>query len=51
VLPALQPLAYISAEGWSTFIVPLLAGAKECLRLLSQFVEVMEGQEMAHATL
>jgi hypothetical protein len=43
--------AYTSAEGWSTFIVPVLAGAKDRLRLPSQFVEAMEGQEMAYATL
>jgi hypothetical protein len=48
---ALQPPAYISAEGWSTCIVPVLAGAKDLLRLPSQFVESMEGQEMAYATL
>jgi hypothetical protein len=51
VKPALQPPAYISAEGWSTFIVLILAGAKDLLRLPSQFVESMEGQEMAYATL
>jgi hypothetical protein len=28
----------------------VLAGAKDCLRLPSQFVEAMEGQEMAYAT-
>jgi hypothetical protein len=31
--PALQPPAYILAEGWSTCIVPILAGAKDLLRL------------------
>jgi hypothetical protein len=51
VLPALQPPAYTSAEGWSTFIVPVLAGAKDSLRLRSQFMETMEGQEMAYAML
>jgi hypothetical protein len=51
VLPALQPPAYTSAEGWSTFIVSVLAGAKDRIRLPSQFVETMEGQEMAYATL
>jgi hypothetical protein len=51
MLPALQPPAYASAEGWSTFIVPVLAGAKDHLRLPSQFVEAMEGQEMAYAIL
>jgi hypothetical protein len=51
MLPALQPPAYTSAEGWSTFIVLMLAGAKDLLRLPSQFMESMEGQEMAYATL
>jgi hypothetical protein len=51
VLSVLQPPAYTSAEGWSTFIVPVLAGAKDRLRLPSQFVETMEDQEMAYATL
>jgi hypothetical protein len=45
--PALQPPAYLSAEGWSTYIVPVLAGAEDLLRLPSQFAESMEGQEMA----
>jgi hypothetical protein len=35
VLPLLQPPAYTSAEGWSTFIVPVLAGARDRLRLPS----------------
>jgi hypothetical protein len=48
---ALQPSAYISAEGWSTCLVSVLAGAKDLLRLPSQFAESMEGQEMAYATL
>jgi hypothetical protein len=39
------------AEGWSTFIVPVLTGVKDHLRLPSRFVEVMEGQDMAYATL
>jgi hypothetical protein len=51
VLPALQPPAYTSAEGWSTFIVPMLTGAKDLLHLPSQFMESMEGQEMDYATL
>jgi hypothetical protein len=51
MLPVLQPPAYASAEGWSTFIVPVLAGAEDRLRLPSQFVEAMEGQEMAYAIL
>jgi hypothetical protein len=50
-LPALQPPAYASAEGWSTFIVPVLAGAEDHVHLPSQFVEAMEGQEMAYAIL
>jgi hypothetical protein len=50
-LPALQPPAYTSAKGWSTFIIPVLAGAMDRLRLPSRFVEAMEGQEMAYATL
>jgi hypothetical protein len=41
-LPARQPPAYTSAKGWSTFIVPMLAGAKDCLRLPSRFMEMME---------
>jgi hypothetical protein len=39
------------AEGWSTFIVPVLARAKDRLSLPSQFMEAMEGQEMAYTTL
>jgi high mobility group AT-hook protein 2 len=41
--PALQPPAYLSTEGWSTCIVPILAGAQNLLRLPSQFTESMEG--------
>jgi hypothetical protein len=33
--PAIQPPAYISAEGWSTCIIPVLAGARDLLRLPS----------------
>jgi hypothetical protein len=33
--PTLQPLAYISAEGWSTCIIPVLARARDLLRLPS----------------
>jgi hypothetical protein len=51
MLPALQPPAYASAEGWTTFIVPVLARDEDRLRLPSQFVEAMEGQEMAYAIL
>jgi hypothetical protein len=43
VLPVLQPLAYTSAEGWSTFIVSVLAGAEVLCRLPTQFMETMEG--------
>jgi hypothetical protein len=32
---ALQPPAYISAEGWSICIIPMLAGAQDLLRLPS----------------
>jgi hypothetical protein len=49
--PALQPPAYISAEGWSTCIIPVLAGARDLLHLPSQFTDLMEGQEMAYAKL
>jgi hypothetical protein len=49
--PALQPPAYISAEGWSTCIIPVLAEARDLLRLPSQFTDSMEGQEMAYAKL
>jgi hypothetical protein len=49
--PALQPPAYISAEGWSTCIIPVLAGAWDLLCLPSQFMDSMEGQEMAYAKL
>jgi hypothetical protein len=51
MLSVLQPLAYASAEGWSTFIIPVLTGAEERLCLPSQFVEAMEGQEMAYTIL
>jgi hypothetical protein len=49
--PALQPPAYISAEGWSTCIIPMLAGAWDLLRLPTQFTSSMEDQEMAYAKL
>jgi hypothetical protein len=48
---ALQPPAYISAQGWSTCIIPVLAGARDLLRLLTQFTSSMEDQEMAYAKL
>jgi hypothetical protein len=51
MLPVLQPPAYTLVEGWSTFIISVLAGVKDHLRLPSQFVEAMEGQEMAYTTL
>jgi hypothetical protein len=51
MLPVLQPPAYASVEGWSSFIVPMLTGDKDRLRLPSQLVEAMEGQEMAYAIL
>jgi hypothetical protein len=49
--PALQPPAYISAEGWSTCIIHVLAGAHNLLCLPSKFTDSMEGQEMAYAKL
>jgi hypothetical protein len=49
--PALQPPAYISAEGWSTYIIPVLAGPQNLLHLPSKFTDSMEGQEMAYAKL
>jgi hypothetical protein len=48
---ALQPPAYISAQGWSTCIIPVLAGARDLLRLPTQFTSSMEDQEMAYAKL
>jgi hypothetical protein len=51
VIPALQPPAYTLAKGWSTFIVPILSEAKDLLCLPSKFMESMESQEMAYATL
>jgi hypothetical protein len=49
--PALQPPAYISAQGWSTSIIPVLAGAQDLFRLPTQFTSSMEDQEMAYAKL
>jgi hypothetical protein len=49
--PTLQPPTYISAQGWSTYIIPVLAGSRDLLRLPSQFTDSMEGQEMAYAKL
>jgi hypothetical protein len=51
MLPVLQPPAYALADGWTTFIVPVLVGCEDRLCLPSQFVEVMKGQEMAYAIL
>jgi hypothetical protein len=51
MLPMLQPPAYASAEGWSTFIILVLTEVKDHLRLPSQFVEAMEGQEMTYTIL
>jgi hypothetical protein len=51
MLPALQPPAYALADGWTTFIVPVLVRCEDRLRLPSQFVEAMKGQEMAYAIL
>jgi hypothetical protein len=47
----LQPLEYISAQGWSTCIIPVLAGARDRLRLPTQFTSSMEDQELAYARL
>jgi hypothetical protein len=49
--PALQPPAYLSAQGLSTCIIPALAGSRDLLRLPSQFTDSMEGQQMAYAKL
>jgi hypothetical protein len=49
--PALQPPAHISAQGWSTCVIPVLAGARDLLRLPTQFTSSMEDQEMAYARL
>jgi hypothetical protein len=49
--PALQPPEYISAQGWSTCIIPVLAGARDRLRLPTQFTSLMEDQELAYARL
>jgi hypothetical protein len=49
--PALQPPEYISAQGWSTCIIPVLAGARDRLRLPTQFTSSMEDKEMAYAKL
>jgi hypothetical protein len=38
----LQPPAYISTQGWSTCIIPVLAGARDRLRLPTQFTSSME---------
>jgi hypothetical protein len=51
MLSTLPPPAYASAEGWSTFIILVLTGAEDHLRLPSLFVEAMEGQEMAYTIL
>jgi hypothetical protein len=39
---ALQPPAYISAQGWSTCIIPVLAGARDLLCLPTQFASSMK---------
>jgi hypothetical protein len=49
--PALQLPAYISVEGWSTCIIPVLAGAWDLPCLPTQFMSSMEDQEMAYAKL
>jgi hypothetical protein len=47
--PVIQLPAYSSVDGNITFIVPVLAGCGNRLRLPSKFMEAMEGQELAHA--
>jgi hypothetical protein len=49
--PARQPLAYISINGYTTFIALVLAGCGDRLRLPSESVEGMEGREIACAIL
>jgi hypothetical protein len=49
--PALQPPEYISAQGWSTCIIPVLAGARDRLRLPTPFTSSMEDQELTYAKL
>jgi hypothetical protein len=39
------------AQGWSTCIIPVLAGARDLLHLPTQFASSMEDQEMAYAKL
>jgi hypothetical protein len=46
-----QPPAYISINGYTTFIALVLAGCGDHLCLPSKFVEGMEGQEIARAIL
>jgi hypothetical protein len=48
---ALPPPAYILAQGWFTYIIPVLAGAQDLLCLLTQFTSSMEDQEMAYSKL
>jgi hypothetical protein len=43
--------AYASADGYITFLIPVLARCEDGLRLPSKFMEAMEGQEMAYAIL
>jgi hypothetical protein len=45
----IQLPAYSLVDGYITFIVLVLAGCADRLRLPSKFVEAMEGQELACA--
>jgi hypothetical protein len=47
----IQPPAYSSVDGYITFIVLVLAGCGDRLRLPSKFVEAMEGQELARTVM
>jgi hypothetical protein len=49
--PMFQPPEYISAQGWSTCIIPVLAGARDRLRLPTLFTSSMEDQGLAYAKL
>jgi hypothetical protein len=46
-----EPPAYISINGYTTFIAPALAGCGDRLRLPSKFAEGMDGREIARTIL
>jgi hypothetical protein len=48
---ARQPPTYVSINGYTTVIAPVLAGCGDRLRLPSKFVEGMEGREIVRAIL